>query len=48
MAARDKAFFVGQRQIVAALNRSQRGVEARNADNGVQHRARAVHTGQRA
>ena len=46
MAAGDKALLVGQRQIMAALDSRQRGIQTRNADNSVQHRACAVHGGQ--
>ena len=43
VAAGDKALLVRQRQVVAALDGGQRGIQARNADDGIQHGARAVH-----
>ena len=46
MAAGDKALLVGQGQIVAALNGSQAGTQARNAHHTVQHHVRAVQRGQ--
>ena len=46
MAARDKALFVGQCQIVAALNGGQAGTQTRDTHHAVQHHIGAVHGGQ--
>ena len=46
LAARDKAFFVGQRQIVPAFNGGQACAKARNAHHRVEHHIGALHGGQ--
>ena len=46
MAAGDKAFLVGQCQVMAALDGGQAGAQTGNADHAVQHHIGAVHRGQ--
>ena len=46
VATGNKALFIGEGQVVAALNGSQRGRQTRDADDSVQHHVGAVHGGQ--
>ena len=46
MAAGDKAFLVGEGQVMAALDGGKACAEARDAHHAVQHHVRAVHRGE--
>ena len=46
MAAGDKAFLVGEGEVMAALDGGKACAEARDAHHAVQHHVRAVHRGE--
>ena len=46
MSAGDEALFVGEGEVMAALDGGKAGAEARDAHHAVQHHVRAIHRGE--